>query len=247
MSDHSEEQQDFQIFQRLCADAAGEFIHDPQKFPDFSVTSVNVGLAVEHTRAFLGTQSKKGSAAKAVDAHQRKACIAIEEAMKSRNFQPYELRIRFTEDPLQATKLAAELLDPLEARLNKHERLQLSREDDPAVLLPKGIWEAEFTPNGDRHHVYTTDGTRLVQGPVHTIQRAIDPKNQILRNFRKITGGLRQYARFYLLVVADSWNMEIDGSSREHVFKSDFDRTFFLERSPERLSVLTTSKDGSCG
>jgi hypothetical protein len=86
MSDHSQEFSDFETFKNLVKDAAGTFTHGGNGFPDF--TDTTRGIAVEHTRAFLGPQSGNGSNAKAIEAHQKKACMRIEDKLKSGNFPP---------------------------------------------------------------------------------------------------------------------------------------------------------------
>jgi hypothetical protein len=243
MSNHSQEFSDFESFKGLLPDAAGNFTHGGNDFPDFADTTR--GLAVEHTRAFLGPQSNRGSEAKAIEAHQRKVCIHIEGKLKLGNFPPYEVRIWFVGDPKDPSKLADQLLTPLQTQLTANAHVRLSRADDASTSLPSGIWEAEFIPGGERHDVFPTEGARLVQGPVDAIQRAIGPKNERLKRFLGAQIGGASFNRFWLLVVADPWNMELPDITKQHVFNSEFDETFFLERTPERITTLKTSKQSA--
>ena len=81
----------------------------------------------------------------------------------------------------------------------------------------------------------------MVDSPVDAVQRAIDPKNDRLKKFLDSPSGKLPFSKFWLLVAADSWNMELSGSAKQHIFASDFHQTFFLERIPERLTTLKTS------
>jgi hypothetical protein len=152
------------------------------------------------------------------------------------------VRIWFVGDPKEPAKLGDQLLTPLQVQLTANVRVRLSRADDASISLPSGIWEAEFIPGGERYNVYPTEGARLVQGPVDSIQRAIDPKNERLKRFLGAQIGGAPFNKFWLLVVADPWNMELPDISKQHVFTSEFDETFFLERTPARITALKTSK-----
>jgi hypothetical protein len=237
MSSHSEELRDLELFQRLFCGTTGEFTHGGNDFPDFG--DEKSGLCIEHTRAFLGPQTDKGNLAKAVEGRQNRACAQITRELALRMLPAYEVRIWFVEDPKEPVKLADELLVALEPQLRTLKPLKLSRENAATVSLPSEIWEIEFIPLTKQHNVYRTDGTRLVQGPTSSVQRAIDPKNLRLRKFIK-KRGRATYNSFWLLVVADSWNMELGSLAAEHEYTSDFDRTFFLQRGPERLLSLKT-------
>ena len=142
MSDHSEEEKDFEIFQRLFSDDAGKFIHGGNDFPDFGNTTW--GLAIEHTRAFLGPKTSKGSVEKAIESHQKKVCTEIEAKLKSGNYPLGEMRVWFSGDPKNPAKLADEILSSLHAQLHAKAPFRQSRTDDPSVSLPSEIWEVEY-------------------------------------------------------------------------------------------------------
>ena len=154
--------------------------------------------------------------------------------MGSRDCPPYEVRIWFFGDQFAEPN---ELLNRLKPELDGREAVRLSRYDGD--LLPDGYWEVSCTSSNE-HIVCRDDGIRQVICRPEFIQRTIDPKNVRLQEYLKTTGRVK-FDNFWLLIVADSSNLEMNTPSEDRVYTSNFDRTFLPQRNPDHLYELKTS------